>query len=176
MDRYTHVYRGDLATALNVLPDLATPALESAKRTGTDDVPAEVRRVSPHVSLNGGIRSTSVESEGINSEAADEGGNKQKALQINDLQGKSGERGIRTLDTGLTPYNGLANRRLQPLGHLSLCFAVSNSLPRRAGGLSLLPHCDWVVHTDGRRVRSPTPTASIYKPPCRRDRRPFADV
>src|SRR5947209_17959258 len=31
----------------------------------------------------------------------------------------SGEIGIRTLDTGLTPYNGLANRRLQPLGHLS---------------------------------------------------------
>ena len=32
----------------------------------------------------------------------------------------SGETGIRTPDTGLTPYNGLANRRLQPLGHLSL--------------------------------------------------------
>ena len=31
----------------------------------------------------------------------------------------SGETGIRTPDTGLTPYNGLANRRLQPLGHLS---------------------------------------------------------
>src|SRR5690242_17884946 len=31
----------------------------------------------------------------------------------------NGEGGIRTLDTGLTPYNGLANRRLQPLGHLS---------------------------------------------------------
>src|SRR5688500_20392570 len=31
----------------------------------------------------------------------------------------SGDGGIRTLDTGLTPYNGLANRRLQPLGHLS---------------------------------------------------------
>ena len=30
-----------------------------------------------------------------------------------------GEAGIRTRDTGLTPYNGLANRRLQPLGHLS---------------------------------------------------------
>jgi hypothetical protein len=29
------------------------------------------------------------------------------------------ERGIRTLDTGVSPYNGLANRRLQPLGHLS---------------------------------------------------------
>ncbi len=32
---------------------------------------------------------------------------------------ESGERGIRTPGTGLTPYNGLANRRLQPLGHLS---------------------------------------------------------
>ena len=30
-----------------------------------------------------------------------------------------GERGIRTPDRGLGPYNGLANRRLQPLGHLS---------------------------------------------------------
>jgi hypothetical protein len=30
-----------------------------------------------------------------------------------------GEGGIRTLGTGVSPYNGLANRRLQPLGHLS---------------------------------------------------------
>ena len=30
-----------------------------------------------------------------------------------------GDGGIRTLDTGLGPYNGLANRRLQPLGHVS---------------------------------------------------------
>jgi hypothetical protein len=30
-----------------------------------------------------------------------------------------GEGGIRTPDTGVSPYNGLANRRLQPLGHLS---------------------------------------------------------
>ena len=27
--------------------------------------------------------------------------------------------GIRTPDKGLGPYNGLANRRLQPLGHVS---------------------------------------------------------
>jgi hypothetical protein len=32
----------------------------------------------------------------------------------------NGERGIRTPGTGVNPYNGLANRRLQPLGHLSL--------------------------------------------------------
>ena len=30
-----------------------------------------------------------------------------------------GEAGIRTLDTTFGSYNGLANRRLQPLGHLT---------------------------------------------------------
>jgi hypothetical protein len=30
-----------------------------------------------------------------------------------------GRRGIRTLDTTFGSYNGLANRRLQPLGHPS---------------------------------------------------------
>jgi hypothetical protein len=41
--------------------------------------------------------------------------------------GRSGQRqdsggagGIRTLDRALQPYNGLANRRLQPLGHSSV--------------------------------------------------------
>ena len=33
------------------------------------------------------------------------------------LDGGAG--GIRTLDRALQPYNGLANRRLQPLGHVS---------------------------------------------------------
>src|SRR5436189_5923529 len=33
--------------------------------------------------------------------------------------GRCGEGGIRTLDTAFGPYNGLANRRLRPLGHLS---------------------------------------------------------
>ncbi len=31
-----------------------------------------------------------------------------------------GEAGIRTLGAAIQPHNGLANRRLQPLGHLSL--------------------------------------------------------
>ena len=34
-------------------------------------------------------------------------------------QDHGGEGGIRTPDRGVSPYNGLANRRLQPLGHLS---------------------------------------------------------
>jgi hypothetical protein len=33
--------------------------------------------------------------------------------------GDGGDGGIRTLDRALQPYNGLANRRLQPLGHVS---------------------------------------------------------
>ena len=33
--------------------------------------------------------------------------------------GDGGVGGIRTLGTALQPYNGLANRRLQPLGHHS---------------------------------------------------------
>ena len=34
---------------------------------------------------------------------------------------RGGEGGIRTLDTGVSPYNGLANRRLQPPGNLEAC-------------------------------------------------------
>src|SRR3954466_9348529 len=55
---------------------------------------------------------------------------------------ENGETGIRTPDTGLTPYNGLANRRLQPLGHLSSVYAsnffddaelLMSACPRRIG-------------------------------------------
>src|SRR5215471_5498192 len=41
---------------------------------------------------------------------------------VRDLQLSGGEGGIRTPDRGVSPYNGLANRRLQPLGHLSVRF------------------------------------------------------
>ncbi|SRR5579871_3327090 len=35
------------------------------------------------------------------------------------LKTSGGEGGIRTLGTGVSPYNGLANRRIRPLCHLS---------------------------------------------------------
>ncbi len=41
---------------------------------------------------------------------------------------RGGEGGIRTLDTGVSPYNGLANRRIRPLCHLSA--ALSHVLHR----------------------------------------------
>jgi hypothetical protein len=47
-----------------------------------------------------------------------------RAIQNSDLCGDfavgGGAGGIRTLDRALQPYNGLANRRLQPLGHSSV--------------------------------------------------------
>jgi hypothetical protein len=44
---------------------------------------------------------------------------KAEQLRFGTARREYGEAGIRTRDTSLTPYNGLANRRLQPLGHLS---------------------------------------------------------
>src|ERR1700727_2424820 len=43
------------------------------------------------------------------------------------LRTSGGEGGIRTLGTGVSPYNGLANRRIRPLCHLS--DFVYNKLP-----------------------------------------------
>src|SRR5271167_1126829 len=39
--------------------------------------------------------------------------------RIRPSRAPGGDGGIRTLDRALQPYNGLANRRLQPLGHIS---------------------------------------------------------
>ena len=43
-----------------------------------------------------------------------------------------GEGGIRTPGTGFSPYNGLANRRIQPLCHLSAA--------------NVLQHCNLLPH------------------------------
>lgn len=42
-----------------------------------------------------------------------------------------GDRGIRTLDRALQPYNGLANRRLQPLGHISVALDMPDTMASR---------------------------------------------
>jgi hypothetical protein len=46
-------------------------------------------------------------------------------------QYSGGDGGIRTLDRALQPYNGLANRRLQPLGHVSVVRNQALSMPLR---------------------------------------------
>jgi hypothetical protein len=44
---------------------------------------------------------------------------KEKPAVAKAMAGESGEGGIRTLDTSLSSYNGLANRPFRPLRHLS---------------------------------------------------------
>ena len=45
---------------------------------------------------------------------------------------KNGEGGIRTRGRGLYPYDGLANRCLKPLGHLSRCLFSITLLDNRS--------------------------------------------
>src|SRR5215469_2263907 len=46
--------------------------------------------------------------------------NASEGVRITAKRKNGGAGGIRTLDTAFQPYNGLANRRLQPLGHSSV--------------------------------------------------------
>ena len=49
-----------------------------------------------------------------------------KQMEMWRIDKPGGEGGIRTPGTGFSPYNGLANRRLQPLGHLSAANDCAN--------------------------------------------------
>ena len=63
-----------------------------------------------------------------------------------------GEGGIRTLDTGLSPYNALAGRHLRPLGHLSV-FDLS---------YQCCQHCPAIRVTRGRQVAPGTSQLFIF--------------
>jgi len=67
MDRYTHLYAGNLAAALDVLPDLSAPERQTTLATGTDGKSDQIR-LSPSLSPNGKFRLTSVESGEFNSD------------------------------------------------------------------------------------------------------------
>ena len=58
-----------------------------------------------------------------------------------------GDGGIRTLDRALQPYNGLANRRLQPLGHVSDRLDMPDVAASRKHGCSKRI-VRFVVHVD----------------------------
>ena len=47
--------------------------------------------------------------------------------------------GIRTLDRALQPYNGLANRRLQPLGHSSVTADMPDAGASRKRQIQITP-------------------------------------
>jgi hypothetical protein len=60
-----------------------------------------------------------------------------------------GEAGIRTLDTGFSPYNGLANRRLQPLGHLTAARFLSIRQATSYGNAALTQIVPEIVPASG---------------------------
>ena len=75
-----------------------------------------------NLAREGGFQWTSADFGGRETEAgrdAPESENAQVSEEKRAFAKENGEVGIRTRDTGMTPYNGLANRRFQPLSHLS---------------------------------------------------------
>ncbi len=60
-----------------------------------------------------------------------------KALEFFRRSGGAG--GIRTLDRALQPYNGLANRRLQPLGHSSISADMPDASASRKRQIQITP-------------------------------------
>src|SRR5207244_13041538 len=74
-----------------------------------------------------------------------------------------GEGGIRTPDRGISPYNGLANRRLQPLGHLSNVAALEVSATQESG---VPPCCSRAIQRMSRSgQRNPGSTSSPLSSP-----------
>jgi hypothetical protein len=94
---------------------------------------------------------------------------RREAREIISQSAYGGDAGIRTLDRALQPYNGLANRRLQPLGHVSsaLCAAtyarrIRPLQARQSNSKASSP--DW-------RTREPAPAeraSDTHAHPCRR--------
>src|SRR5438105_13812945 len=72
-------------------------------------------------------------------------------------KGSGGEGGIRTLGTGVSPYNGLANRRIRPLCHLSVLCYLSLADSARAGVSCLSLMSEESSARAARRASSGTP-------------------
>ncbi len=134
MDRYTHTVIGEQADALTALPDLSGdgPETERQRATGTDDsvapivaLPvaqtagpslAERGRDWPLNSAHGGKLTTRERAANPGKQSTSGRTGASVAATGPD---ENGEGGIRTRAAGMTPQNGLANRRFQPLSHLS---------------------------------------------------------
>jgi len=121
MDRYTHLYAGNLSAALDVLPDLSAPARQTVVATGTDgrmvgeNPPCQnaVNPVSPPVSLKGAALSSLAESCGVN-----------KQLSAGaESSGKTGRNRAFTGGNGVEPpkgiestMGGVVSREFGPVG------------------------------------------------------------
>ena len=139
MTRYTHVLRGQESEAVAKLPDLSLPSIKQQRATGTDNRPVSADQKSNPEQLTPQLtpKLTPTAYPRCNQLSAgdtDKRNVPKIAKGYNDLTDRNlcvkndnlspadtdnGEGGIRTRGTGLYPYDGLANRCLKPLGHLS---------------------------------------------------------
>jgi hypothetical protein len=78
-----------------------------------------------------------------------------------------GERGIRTPGRGVSPYNGLANRRLQPLGHLSGVHWTDYIRSRAPDFLATILPAAKKSKLETRRVPQPAPPVPASRGACR---------
>ena len=102
MDRYSHVYRGALASALDMLPNLS-PVVQQASKTGTGDVPVTGRnRLSPDLSPGCEFRRNSAESSGVEDadHAREESFENAEKLSTIPSEVLNGSTWIRTRDQG----------------------------------------------------------------------------
>jgi integrase len=88
MDRYTHLYEGNLMAALNKLPDLSPTHRQILAATGTYAHPAQ-NRVSPDLSVGGGRAAISMDSGGLNQPTIAQAETPDKSANYRDLQGFS---------------------------------------------------------------------------------------
>jgi hypothetical protein len=92
MDRYTHVFQGDVTAALSVLPDLSIPAANAVRMTGTDGTvvaKARVSSVSPSVSPGGEIPASGKESGGANDATGEDSESAGKLGDLTEFPGES---------------------------------------------------------------------------------------
>ncbi len=122
MDRYSHSYRGEQSAALAVLPDLSPQECDETLATGTDATVSDVKNLARCLAQIHGSDETPRDSErlkGSTSRRDPVNATSCQESRKSDETRNNGEGGIRTRGTGNTQYDGLANRCLQPLGHLS---------------------------------------------------------
>jgi len=140
MDRYSHINLTNEREALEALPDLTNDKPESqvALKTGTDDLPLATEKTDTKTDAKTAQTAyLTLQSMSDKVSKNDKGGDisasasqVSNALPVNNLDTsgqslsehcavKNGEGGIRTRGRGVYPYDGLANRCLKPLGHLS---------------------------------------------------------
>ncbi len=151
LGRYSHIYKGQETDAIASLPDLTQPSQQAqeAQATGTDDRTAPApgqaiaresnnsdnsrqdisRNLACFLAKIGQNQPFSADNDGQQNPTGADTRTDQKTAISSKKRGfsaKNGEGGIRTRGTGVHPYDGLANRCLQPLGHLSKLLRYNN--------------------------------------------------